>query len=93
MPLSKTKPPSVLLFTFNVFPDLLIPSPDIIWPAPENWVKLIEVVPKEIVSVFVHTNPKLAWIVPFSTNVKAPLISVLLSKSLVLVQLPPSIHM
>ena len=40
-----------LLFTFNVFPDLLIPSPDIIWPAPENWVKLIEVVPKEILSV------------------------------------------
>ena len=74
--------------TFNVFPDLVRPVPSVICPAPENWINVREVTPIDIVPVFVQTNPLFALVVPSSTKKKAPLTSVLASKSVALVGAP-----
>ena len=72
-----------------VFPDLSNPVPAVIWPAPENWENVNEVVPTVMLPSVVRTNPESAFVSPSSIKVKAPLVtSVLLSKSFDLLQSP-----
>ena len=75
--------------TSSVFPLLLNAFPAIIDPAPENWLNVNAVVPNVILPLLVNTNPALAFVVPFSTKVKAPPVtSVFASKSVALVGAP-----
>ena len=94
--LSNTAPPLDFASIDNVLPDFAIPSPAVIWPAPENWVNDRSVEPSVIILFVVNTNPALACVVPSSIKVNAPAVTSLsdvkLSKSVALVQLPPSTH-
>ena len=62
-------------------PVKLIALPPVYWPAPENWLKRICVVPTVIGLLVVHTHPVSASVAPSSTNVKAEAISAAWSKS------------
>ena len=77
--------------TSIVLPVFVRPAPATIWPAPLNCTKVRLVVPNVIVPSVVSTQPLSLFVVPSSTNAKAPLvISVpgVLSKSLARVQAP-----
>ena len=62
--------------TSSVFPVFVSAAPAVICPAPENCVNETAVVPTVIGSFVVQTKPLSARVVPSSTNVNAPDISV-----------------
>ena len=61
--------------TSNVLPDLVNPSPAVIWPAPENCANVSDVVPTVILSLVVNTNPESEFTVPSSIKVNAPAVT------------------
>ena len=66
-----------VLSIVSVLPDLFIPVPAIICPAPENCENSKEEFPISIVSD-VTTKPESAFVFPFSTNEKEPDVTVVL---------------
>ena len=77
---------------FSVLPDFVKPVPAVIWPEPENCVKVRSVVPTVISSLVVNVKPLSPFTVPSSTKKKAPAVtSESASKSAALVGAPEAL--
>ena len=80
----------VVPITSKVLPVLVKPAPAVICPAPENCTKVRAVVPRVTVPSFVRIQPESALVVPSSTKVNIPPVTLaFVSASVALVHAPP----